>query len=401
MSIKWTKERITLEAKKYNSHTDFWKGAAQAVKVAKRDNFYDEITKHFKRKLVKHTKQSCLEAALLCETKEEFKRIYRNQHASALHNGWYEECTAHMPLNSQFKFKNNKSNCLNAALKCNTMSQFIKEFPGAYNQARKGGFINEISAHFEVKGNILLRLLYIVKFSDDSIYIGLTSDFKRRVQQHLDLTSNKKSTVLKHYEKTKNAPKFYQISNLMPASDAKIIEQKLIRIFSRVESLTLLNKNSGGGLGGARIRRKISFDEIKSKILNEKINTQRELKRLYRTLYTVAKNRNWLNLLIPKKTASINSKEQCFEKALACNSKQEFYANCRPAYNWAKQNKCFEEVTAHMVNPNKKWTFETVLNTAVTYPNFSEFAKNNQRAVYVARRDGYLDEIKLALVKIK
>jgi hypothetical protein len=74
MSIKWTRDRITLEAKKYNSHTDFWKGAAQAVKVAKRDNYYNEITKHFKEKLVKHTKESCIEAALLCKTKEEFKK---------------------------------------------------------------------------------------------------------------------------------------------------------------------------------------------------------------------------------------------------------------------------------------------------------------------------------------
>jgi hypothetical protein len=184
----------------------------------------------------------------------------------------------------------------------------------------------------------LLRLLYIAKFSDNSIYIGLTSDFKRRIQQHLDLTSNKKSTVLKHYERTKNIPEFYQISNLMPALHAKIIEQKLITIFSSLESIKLLNINSGGGLGGARILRKITFDEIQSTIADGGIKTQRMLKRLHRTLYTVAKNRNWLNLLIPNKIATINSKVQCLEKALVCNSKQEFYTKYRAAYNWAKKN---------------------------------------------------------------
>jgi hypothetical protein len=52
-----------------------------------------------------------------------------------------------------------------------------------------------------------------------------------------------------------------------------------------------------------------------------------------------------------------------------------------------------------MISTNKKWTFQTVMNQALAYSNFTEFAKNNQRAVFVARRDGYLNDIKKALLE--
>ena len=54
-----------------------------------------------KKKLSKHTKESCQNVAMQYKTRFEFKKGNPNVYNSARHNGWFDEITSHMPLNIQ------------------------------------------------------------------------------------------------------------------------------------------------------------------------------------------------------------------------------------------------------------------------------------------------------------
>ena len=93
----WNKERTIDWLKKHpnvNSRNKLRTENRSAYNAALRDGYIDEI---FKRIRNKYTKEECLDAALRCEYRSEFQKLYNKEYQAAIEHGWLEEITKHMP----------------------------------------------------------------------------------------------------------------------------------------------------------------------------------------------------------------------------------------------------------------------------------------------------------------
>ena len=95
-----------------------------------------------------------------------------------------------------------KEKCHIEALKYNTRSDFWRFSQNAYDAANKYSWLDEICSHMIIKINQYDydRIIYCYKFSDNSIYIGLTKNIKIR---NWNRQKCKNDAVNLHIEKNK------------------------------------------------------------------------------------------------------------------------------------------------------------------------------------------------------
>lgn len=148
----WTKEKCLKIAKKCQSRSEFQKKYCKAYHVSWRKGWLKEIcsSMEFLRKPHGYwdIKENCINAAKKCETKKEFAHKYNPAYNISRNNGWIDEVCSHMiELKKPSGYWNIKENCVNAAKKCETRSEFMINYAGAYKSAKAKGFLNEICSH--------------------------------------------------------------------------------------------------------------------------------------------------------------------------------------------------------------------------------------------------------------
>ena len=96
--IKWTKEKCTDIAKKYNSKIEFSKNDLNAYNASRRNGWLEEICSHMKPLKLKNywTKEKCAEEALKYNTKSEFEKNSPSAYVNAGKFGWRDEICSHM-----------------------------------------------------------------------------------------------------------------------------------------------------------------------------------------------------------------------------------------------------------------------------------------------------------------
>lgn len=155
---------------------------------------------------------------------------------------------------------------------------FYTNDKNAYNAIIKHKW-HELLSHFEKMGSKYKRCVYIYKFSDNIVYIGLTFNLKKRDSDH-----RRKGTVYKYScENNVEIPKPIQITDYINFSVASQIECDLIDEYKN-NGFFLLNKNKGGGLGGM-----VTITDISKKECLEKAKLCKnitEFKQKYYSLYT-------------------------------------------------------------------------------------------------------------------
>jgi|SRR3972149_2806589 len=99
---KWTKEKCTEEAKKYESRSEFKIKNNSAYSAVIRNNWGDDCCKHMVRRKKPNgywnIKENCINVALQCESRTEFIQKYPRAHDYACKNKWLEEICSHMKL---------------------------------------------------------------------------------------------------------------------------------------------------------------------------------------------------------------------------------------------------------------------------------------------------------------
>lgn len=244
---KWNKENCHIEALKHNTRKDFRLNNQTVYQFARKNNWLDDICSHMiiKFKIPKWTKEECYNEALKFNTRNQFRKNNRNIYNCAWVNNWLNDICSHMPINVIFKWS--KEECQKEALKFNTRSKFSLYSSSCYSISIKNGWLNDICSHM-IKPNTLLydRIIYVYKFSDNSVYIGLTKNFKIRERNR---RKNKNDSVTKHIIKTKLIPEVIFLTEFIPALEAQKLEQFYIDKY-RSEGYIILNKYKGGSLGG-------------------------------------------------------------------------------------------------------------------------------------------------------
>jgi len=288
----------------------------------------------------KWTYERCSQESLRYETRGEFKKESPSAYNSSLRNGWLGEICDHMI--EIIKPKGHwdiKENCRKEALKYKTRTEFQKGSISAYNSSRRNGWLGEICKDMEVVGNLKMRGIYVFEFEDKSAYVGLTGNFKKRYNKHMNSI---KSSVYKHIEETNLTPKFIQLTDYMDeelaSKEETMWENKYIS-----NGWNILNIRKTGGLGGFP---KWDYDS-------------------------------------------------CRKEALKYKTRTEFRRGSSGAYCSSLRNGWLDDIRGHMIQikkPSNHWTKENCRKEALKYKTRTKFQKGSSGAYYSCRRNGWLDE---------
>lgn len=347
----WTKERCGVEALKYQSRAEFEKLCRGAYRVSKEKGWLGEICKHMKALQKPRgywTKERCSEEALKYQTRLKFQKSNEAAYTAARKNGWLDSICAHMIEIKKPKGFWTKKRCAKEALKYETRTDFNTGSNGAYKTAVKEGWLDEICTHMLPVGNEYLRGLYlIINKRLNTVYIGLTSNFKRRKEEHLKGSRTNASEIMKEKDTD-----FIPLTDYVSVEQATILELDFANKYEK-EGYRLLNDRSRiGGLGGSRLK--------------------------------------W-------------TEELCKVEALKYNTRYEFQKGSRQAHAAAQRQGILENICKHMVTAKREvyWTRERIEAEAIKYKKRSAFAKGSGGAYNAARKNGWLDEICLHMRKLK
>jgi hypothetical protein len=444
----WTKEKCHEEALKYNTKVEFIKNCGSARCSAIKNGWYDEICSHM-IKIVKPvgywTKEKCAEEASKYTKKIDFQRKCGSAYNSALSHGWIDKICSHMENRKKPDHYWTKELCLIESLKYDIRNVFGKNSKAAYVAACKSGWLEEICSHMIPQGNKTRRYVYIVEFTDNHAYVGISSSIDRRIKEHFTKDKDN-SQVFKHYE---NHCKEYNVKNigLYPADEVGKFENFYISEY-RSNGWKVLNKAKGGALGSNNIKwtkEKCAQEALKYKTRGEFQNNS--------LAYNPASKNKWLDEIcshmieikkpngywtyerckkealkyINKDDLKINSpsayskalknkwyditqhmeqirlrhywtEERCINAAKSCENKTEFHKKYLTAYVKLKNLKIFDTVCLHMKDARsnesrRKWNFDTCAKEALKYKTRGEFQKNSGSAYTIACKNNWLDEI--------
>ena len=152
-TVKWTKEKILKEAKKYKTIRDWLKSSKQSYAAAWSMNIVDQATKHMTRLWEKKwTEKKVIKAALKFKTFKIWLKkdpaSYRAAQARNLLN--HSKITNHLiKVSGSTIYKWTKEKILKDAKKYNSRSEWKKNSPAAYRGARKRGFFLKAVIHMK------------------------------------------------------------------------------------------------------------------------------------------------------------------------------------------------------------------------------------------------------------
>jgi hypothetical protein len=161
---KWSKAKCIESAAKYDNKTAWSKGESGAAQFARDNGFYDECTAHMPTRSSKWTKEKCLKSAAKFDTRKKWVKGERGAYNYAKQNGFFDECVAHMQTKS---IKWSKELCLKSAARYTTKGDWFKADNGAYKYAMRNDIFNECVAHMPVRRK---RAVNILKWTKEKCF---------------------------------------------------------------------------------------------------------------------------------------------------------------------------------------------------------------------------------------
>lgn len=148
----WTKEKCVESALEYNRRTNWMQKRPLAYKTARNNNWLEECTEHMEK--LKNpqsywTKEKCIESALKFNTKRDWSYSENPAYAAACKYNWLTDCTAHMKCLRKPNGFWTKEKCSESAIKYASSRQWAKCDKGAYETARRNGWLPECNAHLK------------------------------------------------------------------------------------------------------------------------------------------------------------------------------------------------------------------------------------------------------------
>jgi len=332
-----------------------------------------QVISHIGRQRL-HTKNECMISAKRFKTKKTWQEKEPRMVSAARRHHWYLECTAHMqqmPHGTPKKWT--KEKCATSALNHTNVSEWKNSNYGAYQAAKRYGWLTEITKHFIPLGSLFNRYVYIIRIrNSDLVYVGLTRDLKKRMTEHLTSPRFKKIQAIYG----KQCLRVFCSPRLFQASEAAIIEENLIIEF-KTRGFTTLNKKRGGGLGASSS--KWTFQAVEQDAKNYDFIGTWSIKS--HAAYTTALNNNWIKKLIFNGTISRKVKQNGYwtkqrikNSALKYATKKSWFDNEPKAYSAATRAGLLDnpEITSHFV-PTLKWTEERLIIEVAKYKTLKSF----------------------------
>ena len=390
----WTPKRVKKKANKHKTLKDFFTKDPDAYSAASRLKILDDVTQNLFREQ--------LPAGYW--TKNKIKNANKN---FKTFKQWYEEDLKSYAAAQRLKLLNDndvvghlikvegkpvtkwtKETVIQDALLDDTRSAWKNRSPAAYQAARERGYFEEAVSHMTLIGNKYKRCIYSIEIKGkNKIYIGLSQNFKTRINTHL------KSKRFKNYKKDQLI--MTQLTEYIDREEAAQYEENLI-IKKKEEGYELLNLDRGGGLGG------MTLEWTKDKVLDSAKKEKHKVrwKENEPGAYAAAMNGGYLKeavahmeVLNPK--GKWSNKKDVLADAKKFKYRHDWQDSSVGAYEAAKNNGWFEEAVAHMTRPDmtQKWTKGAVKKEAKKYKFKSDFNNNAVGAYEAAKNKGWFDEV--------
>lgn len=236
------------------------------------------------------------------------------------------------------------------------------------------------------------RLIYSFEFSDNSVYIGLTSNPKKRKTQHLNSKNN--TTVFRHFTKTKLLPTFLIKSKFLNEKLAAFNEMKILEKYKR-NGWKILNLNKTGSLGG---RSELFWTKKRVLINAKKFLSKSEWSLKSSGAYDAALKKGWHRLATRHMKRPVNCRLKwtlllCQKESKKYKTRSEWksksYGSYQAAQTYGWLNKCSNHMK-YLVKPKNYWNFKRCLIDSKKHKNRSEWCKKSKGAYNSARLNNWL-----------
>jgi predicted GIY-YIG superfamily endonuclease len=293
------------------------------------------------------TKERCLAEAGLYSSVGEFNAMRKGAYLASMRQGILEDMCAHMQRKKQPNGYWTKGRCAARAKLHSTRTAFKNAEPGAHCSAAENGWLDDICAHMDRRGNRALRHVYVIMSREQrSVYVGLSFNVRRRIAEH------KRGGALKVQALLAKPHRIF-ISGLMSKNEAGHREIDLISRF-RDRGYVALNVTRGGTLGGAV--RKWTKDACVTEAV--KYSTRRDFQVGSPSAYQSAHRNGWLDEVCAHTVPGVITgrvpywtRDRVMAEALKFTRRWDFGMQAKGAYTAAKKHGWYDEAVSHMPPP--------------------------------------------------
>lgn len=501
--MKWSKESVLLTASQYQSRNKFNKENPGAVNFIKKNGLESELDKVLPRDLIKWTEEKAIEVIKNsnCNSRAEFsknnkkvmaylnrtskKHLLDSKFPNKKRDNWdYESLKKEALLYGNKSDFSNKSSGAYAAVcrmgimddiskhmtrlkrekpwteeevrteapRYKTKKDFQKNSKGAYGAAKRLGIYPDITKEYIILGNKSKRCIYVIESKKNrTAYIGLTSDFCRRISDH-KMKKQKSSAVIFNYDDVETT----KLTKYLPIEKAQEMEGFYINEYIQNGYKVNNDMSQIGALGGGKfdlnkyielvkscdsmkelydkhpstviaLRRKgilhehiLHFaDYIQNKELNKKnhwtneriIEKAKEYKygeftkfnKENHGAYVAAKNNGLMQeietILGKRQRTAPYTKDELFEiaKKYGKNEFKNFRTENRGAHSVACREGWIEDIRNYFETSSRNrryWTKDEMMKHADTYSSYKEFREKDKSSATLSNKKGWSGDIK-------
>jgi predicted GIY-YIG superfamily endonuclease len=279
--------------------------------------------------------EKCIKAVSTCNSRKDFKLKYSGAYSYCIRNGLLNEVFKDIKMKT-IKGYWTFNRCLDVAKLCKSRSEFYKKYGGAYKACVKNGWLDIVCIDMIKIGNISKRSVYLIKFDEETVYIGLSFNVEQRFEQHL---SRSNSNIKKYLESNICSPILIKLSDYIPSNQASDLEKYYIKYYKE-NGFKVLNRKEGGGLG--RESKKWDYDSCKT--ICEQYETKTKLRNNSFSCYSFCKENNLLDIFYPDNPKKLKlNYDICKKESMKYKLRTEFSKNSRTIYNFASKNGWLKE----------------------------------------------------------
>jgi len=347
--------------------------------------------------------QHSLEAALMCETRSEFSKKYSQAYDVARKNEWLEDFCKHMRIIRPSNDYWNYEHCLEVAKLCQIRSEFHRRFHTAFIISKNNGWLDDMYKHMkESNRNNKIWSIYSYVFYFNNIkyaYVGVTDNLKRRKYEHLNKNSSNSSVfefICKNNINKNDIIYNVEFINIDSENIASNLEIKYENKYKE-DGYILLNKIKAGNLGGNG--KKWTIEKC-IELINSCKTVNEFIKKYYGAYSYIRKHKLqellFKNLKYNKMPNNYWTYEMCIEKVYLCKSYSEFVKQYSGAYSSSVRNNWIDEFSKILnkknIKPKNYWQYDNCKNAANNCINKEEFYNKYPGAFSASNKNNWLNE---------
>ena len=399
---KWNYDSCYEEAQNYTSYTDFRQESIVAYCIA-RDNGWLEDYTWLEKRINPYNHDACLLVAQKYQYFNDFRAESHDYYMVARNRGWLREYTwlIKEPVEPYNK-KWNYDTCFAEAKKYKTRSEFNKKRSGAYDVARRNGWLADYTWMPDLtESDAKVDSVYCYLFDEQkAAYVGRTLMYRQHIRD-IEHGNYEKDAVYKFAHKHNcDIPKMQIIEENLTIQQGREREDYW-RKYYEANGYTMLNRGATGkksGSIGAIASGKWTFE--KAYKIAQAFQTVNEMCEEYGYLYKISKARGWIEKFtwfrgeeIRIEKATIWTEQVCRKEAMKYATRKDFRRMCKGAYDKAKEMGWLDEYTwLSFPKPSSEWDYESCKEEAKKYGNKFEFQKKSYGAYKRSLQEGWLDD---------